>query len=563
MRTNASVVPSQTRAVVLSSPPRPRQSTSEQIKPPGGADDEQAPSSSYQEQKRRGSNRRAVYSPGSRTRGTALPEGEAGPPSGKMASSSTSTRAQNQFSSPSPPVGGGGSGPTTAGSSTAGGATSSSSLSKQKWDKMISRGLTRQFLQDNKETFLRRVRRGIPPEYRWTVWRAVINDGDTIFGGSPGNGNSPKNSTSVGAVDPDRDGAAMNNTGGTSTNHRASNGTTSSNKTNFSTGLNKSGTTTTTTPSSASSSMQSVQCRSSTYQNLVAKDNKWISLIKIDISRTFPETTAFDDSHQNKLLRILSAYSNFNLDVGYCQGMNFIAGLLLLVSGSHEEETFWMFVSLMELRGLKGFYKDKFPMLRVYLKAFDRLLEEELPELRKHFRQEGVQPAVYLHQWFLTLYINCLPLQTVLVIWDVVVCEGLHVLLSITLSLLKVLQSVLLKLEFEDIVKFFKTMKTGDEDCDATMIGQLLIRQSARIELSQKVLTIINQESSGNDNFTDFDDFFGGGNEASGAPAGNETGDAELSWFEKMGKDLATFFEQPSEQKPAATSGTATASGPP
>ena len=71
------------------------------------------------------------------------------------------------------------------------------------------------------------------------------------------------------------------------------------------------------------------------------------------------------------------------------------------------------------------------------------------------------RPHSYLHQWFLTLYINCLPLETVLVIWDVVVCEGLHVLLNITLSLLKVLQSVLLKLEFEDIVKFFKTMKAG------------------------------------------------------------------------------------------------------
>ena len=77
------------------------------------------------------------------------------------------------------------------------------------------------------------------------------------------------------------------------------------------------------------------------------------------------------------------------------------------------------------------------------------------------FTQKSFQLYRYLHQWFLTLYINCLPLETVLVIWDVVVCEGLHVLLNITLSLLKVLQSVLLKLEFEDIVKFFKTMKAG------------------------------------------------------------------------------------------------------
>eukprot|EP00392_Amoebophrya_sp_AT5.2_P009018 g9046.t1 len=250
------------------------------------------------------------------------------------------------------------------------------------------------------------------------------------------------------------------------------------------------------------------ESRTSTYQNLVSKDNRWISLIKIDISRTFPETEKFDDSHQNKLLRILSAYSNFNLDVGYCQGMNFIAGLLLLVSGSNEEETFWMFVQLMELRGLKGFYKDKFPMLRVYLKAFDRLLEEQLPDLREHFRSEGVQPAVYLHQWFLTLYINCLPLQTVLVIWDVVI---------------------------------------WDEDCDATMIGQLLIRQSARIELSPTVMAIINQEETSD--FVDFDDVFFGGEgsgEGNGAKGKNEP--AELSWFEKMGKDLQSFFQESAEK---------------
>lgn len=42
-------------------------------------------------------------------------------------------------------------------------------------------------------------------------------------------------------------------------------------------------------------------------------------------------------------------------------------------------------------------------MLRVYLKAFDQLLKEQLKDLRDHFKAETVQPAVYLHQWFLTL----------------------------------------------------------------------------------------------------------------------------------------------------------------
>merc|ERR1719262_1617698 len=134
---------------------------------------------------------------------------------------------------------------------------------------------------------------------------------------------------------------------------------------------------------------------------------------------------------QGKLLRVLHAYANHNTSVGYCQGMNFVAGLLLLVSGS-EEEAFWMFVCLMDNGKLAGFYKENFPRLRLYLQAFDQLLAEVLPDLRAHFIHEDVQPAVYLHQLFLTLFVNYLPQQTVLLIWDVIIVDGLQAILSIT-----------------------------------------------------------------------------------------------------------------------------------
>ncbi|CAD7953005.1 unnamed protein product [Amoebophrya sp. A25] len=494
-------------------------------------------------------------------------------PGGSRASASTST-TRRDGGHRTQSVGGGASSSSSMGVTGEPGGASSSltgpALSRQKWEKMLHKGLTEEFLRDNRETFLRRVRRGIPPEFRWQVWKCVISD--------------PQSTINTSSSDMTGGGGAASSTSSTTTGTGIEDENSRSNGGGATSAIG----TASSKPPAASGGFaaMSAASRSSTYQNLLKKENRWISLIKIDISRTFPETDKFDDSHQNKLLRILSAYSNFNMDVGYCQGMNFIAGLLLLVSGSNEEETFWMFVSLMELRGLKGFYKDKFPMLRVYLKAFDRLLGEQLPELREHFQVEGVQPAVYLHQWFLTLYINCLPLQTVLVIWDVVVCEGLHVLLSITLSLLKVLQSVLLKLEFEDIVKFFKTMKTGDEDCDATMIGQLLIRQSGRVDLSKQVLHIINQEDSSD--FVDFDDFFaketgasngstsvgiGKGRSSAAGNAGKKDGGdttatEELGWFERMSKDLATFFDSSGDSygytgAPASTSAASKKDTPP
>jgi len=278
---------------------------------------------------------------------------------------------------------------------------------QEKWNRMMDRGIE-DFIRDHPDTFLRRVRRGIPPHYRWRVWKAAAELELRVIPGA--------------------------------------------------------------------------------FERLRNKKNNWTNLIKIDVPRTFPGVNEFTPEMQQQLEHILNAYANLNQDVGYCQGMNFIAGLLLLVPEASVDEAFWMFVYLMEYDGLNGFFKDRFPLLRKYLRALDMLLEQRIPELRDHFTKENVEPAVYLHQWFLTLFVNCLPIPTVFVLWDAIICDGLPVILSITASLLNVLKGVLLTMGFEDIVRFFKTMKTGDEDCDATVIGQLLVKRSHRMDIPGPVL---------------------------------------------------------------------------
>lgn len=276
-----------------------------------------------------------------------------------------------------------------------------------KWHRMMERGIG-DFIKDYPETFLRRVRRGIPPEYRWRVWKAAANYDVRVIPGA--------------------------------------------------------------------------------FDRLKQIDNRWSNLITMDAPRTFAEYEGFTPKLQEDLRHILNAYANLNTEVGYCQGMNFIAGLLLMVPSASVDEAFWMFVYMMEYDGLSGFYKDRFPLLRKYLRALDTLVEQRIPDLRAHFIKENVDPAVYLHQWFLSLFVTCLPIPTVLVLWDAIICDGLPVILSITASLLNVLKGVLLTMGFEDIVRFFKTMKTGDEECDATVIGQLLVKRSHRMDIPSRVL---------------------------------------------------------------------------
>eukprot|EP00927_Polykrikos_kofoidii_P072928 TRINITY_DN69000_c0_g1_i1.p1 TRINITY_DN69000_c0_g1~~TRINITY_DN69000_c0_g1_i1.p1 ORF type:complete len:418 (+),score=69.97 TRINITY_DN69000_c0_g1_i1:45-1256(+) len=241
------------------------------------------------------------------------------------------------------------------------------------------------------------------------------------------------------------------------------------------------------------------------YQELLQMESKWARLVEIDVSRTFPDFDLFDKDQQQSLLRILRAYASFNTEVGYCQGMNFVAGLLMYVCQKEdfretprlekEEDVFWLFVCLMEEGRLRGFYQGRFPLLRRYLWAFDELSEVEIPKLKEHFSNEGVQHGVYLHQWFLTLFINCLPFPMVLVIWDVLICGGLELLLPITVSLLQSLQKTLLELQFEDILRFFKTMRTNeDPSCDVTLVARDIILQGAKVVIPANIALRLNEE---------------------------------------------------------------------
>uniref|UniRef100_A0A2K5IFX6 Rab-GAP TBC domain-containing protein n=1 Tax=Colobus angolensis palliatus TaxID=336983 RepID=A0A2K5IFX6_COLAP len=72
--------------------------------------------------------------------------------------------------------------------------------------------------------------------------------------------------------------------------------------------------------------------------------------IRTDLNRTFPDNVKFrkttDPCLQKTLYNVLLAYGHHNQGVGYCQGMNFIAGYLILIT-NNEEESFWLLDALV------------------------------------------------------------------------------------------------------------------------------------------------------------------------------------------------------------------------
>ncbi|KAG6728489.1 hypothetical protein I3842_02G175500 [Carya illinoinensis] len=153
---------------------------------------------------------------------------------------------------------------------------------------------------------------------------------------------------------------------------------------------------------------------------------KWKGQIEKDLPRTFPGHPALDVNGRNALRRLLTAYARHNPSVGYCQAMNFFAGLLLLLMP--EENAFWTLLALID-DYFDGYYSEEMIESQVDQLVFEELVRERFPKLVNHLDYQGVQVAWVTGPWFLSIFMNMLPWESVLRIWDVLLFEGNRVML--------------------------------------------------------------------------------------------------------------------------------------
>merc|ERR1711972_1226064 len=104
----------------------------------------------------------------------------------------------------------------------------------------------------------------------------------------------------------------------------------------------------------------------------------------------------------------------------------------------------------MEQYGLSGFYSESFPLLQRYTVAYDQLLSATMPELKLHLESLGVYPDMYLHEWLLTLFVNCLPSSVVLALWDSIMVNGLWLLVPTAIAVLQTFEETLFEMGFDE-----------------------------------------------------------------------------------------------------------------
>ncbi|KAG2618708.1 hypothetical protein PVAP13_3NG079757 [Panicum virgatum] len=136
---------------------------------------------------------------------------------------------------------------------------------------------------------------------------------------------------------------------------------------------------------------------------------KWIGQIEKDLPRTFPGHPALDEDGRNALRRMLIAYAKHNPSVGYCQAMNFFAGLLLLLMP--EENAFWTLVGIID-DYFDGYFSEEMIESQVDQLVLEDLVREKFPKLANHLDYLGLQVAWVTGPWFLSIFTNVLPWES-------------------------------------------------------------------------------------------------------------------------------------------------------
>ena len=171
-----------------------------------------------------------------------------------------------------------------------------------------------------------------------------------------------------------------------------------------------------------------------------------VKVILHDIDRTFPSCLFFKDKYgegQRKLFHVLSNYSKYNEEVGYVQGMGFLAALFLTYMD--EESSFFMLHILLTKYELEGLYLPGFPELNKKFFVLLNLEKEFIPNVYEVLKKNDLMPSTYASEWFMCLFSRNLGFNIVMRIFDCFMLEGFKVIYRFSLAFLKMKENEFIK----------------------------------------------------------------------------------------------------------------------
>lgn len=164
---------------------------------------------------------------------------------------------------------------------------------------------------------------------------------------------------------------------------------------------------------------------------------------------------------------MLRSFAIFRPDIGYVQGMNYLAAMVLLYLRECTP-SFVTFANLMVKYPVMPFYTFNEEFVQKALQLFKQLFQINLPELCDHFEEEEIKPRQYVYKWMMTLFATTLPLKVVSHVWDLYFLDGIFILYQTSIAILRLLSPKLLQEDMEGILTILQNIPNhiSEEDDD-------------------------------------------------------------------------------------------------
>lgn len=212
------------------------------------------------------------------------------------------------------------------------------------------------------------------------------------------------------------------------------------------------------------------------------------SQIESDISHTFANNRTFrllpvvspfgsapsanlaeEPASHAALRRILLAVAHAYPSVSYATGLNVVAGTLLLVT-QDEVRSFWIMCCILERLLPANYYTDMNLGCNVDLEVLSALIAWKLPEIHARLQKLDISLHILTSTWFTHLFVDQLPFETLLRLWDCFLHEGSKVLFRVALALFKLNQSTITAIEDSfELAAFIRNMPRRQLDIISLM----------------------------------------------------------------------------------------------
>ena len=192
---------------------------------------------------------------------------------------------------------------------------------------------------------------------------------------------------------------------------------------------------------------------------LLKLDEDTKSLIMKDVERTF-----FDDKeeeNQKKLENILNSTTYYEKELGYFQGMNYIIGFIMHLLNYNEEETFYLYLSIIKNTDFKKIYNNNLELLNKYIYFLKKYIEMYTPKIAQYLKDNIIEPSFFCQTWFFTLFtkynsffnINNYPKSIVLILENFIL-DGYIAIFRAGITFLNYYQNKMILLEKDRFLEF-------------------------------------------------------------------------------------------------------------